>query len=132
MKCRGLIVVLLAALGMGAPVAQEGLVDARRRNLDQVLDLYVRDGLVYYRALKSDRRLLDGYVNGLGDVSLASAGREEQMAFWLNAYNALVLRTIIDSYPAPRRSNDAPVKSIRQVPGAFETVKHQVAGAADA
>ena len=128
MKCRGLIVVLLAAFGMAAPTAQEGLVDARRRNLDQVLDLYVRDGLVYYRALKSDRRLLDGYVNGLGDVSLASAGREEQMAFWLNAYNAIVLRTVIDSYPAAKRSNEYPVRSIRQVPGAFETMKHQVAG----
>ena len=128
MKCRGLIVVLLAVIGMSVPSAQEGSADARRRNLDQVLDLYVRDGLVYYRALKSDRRLLDGYVHGLGDVSLASAGREEQMAFWLNAYNALVLRTVIDSYPAPKRSNEYPVRSIRQVSGAFETMKHQVAG----
>jgi uncharacterized protein DUF547 len=128
MKCRRLIVVLLAAFGMAAPSAQDGSVDARRRNLDQVLDIYVRDGLVYYRALKSDRRLLDGYVNSLGDVSLATAGREEQMAFWLNAYNAIVLKTVIDSYPAAKRSNEYPARSIRQVPGAFETMKHQVAG----
>jgi uncharacterized protein DUF547 len=128
MKCRGLIVVLLAVLGIAVPTAQDGSVDARRRNLDQILDLYVRDGLVYYRALKSDRRLLDGYVNSLASASLASAGREEQMAFWLNAYNAIVLRTVIDNYPAARRSNEYPAKSIRQTPGAFETMKHQVAG----
>jgi hypothetical protein len=128
MTGRGLIVCVLAVLALASPQAQDGQADSRRRNLDQVLDLYVRDGLVYYRALKSDRRLLDGYVSALGDVSLASAGRTEQMAFWLNAYNALVLRTVIDHYPAARRSNEYPARSIRQVPGAFETMKHRVAG----
>lgn len=125
---KGLIVTLLTVLAVAALGAQGGQTDSRRRNLDQVLDLYVRDGLVYYRALKSDRRLLDGYVSALGDVSVASAGRAEQMAFWLNAYNALVLRTVIDNYPSPRRSNEYPARSIRQVPGAFETMKHRVAG----
>jgi uncharacterized protein DUF547 len=128
MKSSGLIVVFLAVLGMAAPSAQDASVDARRRNLDEVLDLYVRDGLVYYKALKGDRRLLDGYVSALGGVSLASAGRAEQMAFWLNAYNALVLRTVIDNYPTAKRSNEYPARSIRQIPGAFETMKHQVAG----
>jgi hypothetical protein len=101
---------------------------APRRNLDEILDLYVRDGLVYYRALKGDRRRLDAYVSGLSGASIASASREEQIAFWLNAYNAIVLRTVIDHYPAPRRSNDYPAGSIRQVPGAFERIRHQVAG----
>jgi len=128
MKCKSLIVVGLAVIGLAGPSAQDGPVDARRRNLDQVLDVYVRDGLVYYRALKSDRRLLDGYISGLGDTSLASASRAEQMAFWLNAYNALVLRTVIDNYPMAKRSNEFPARSIRQIPGAFETMKHQVAG----
>lgn len=93
---RGIVVALMAVLlGAAAPRAQDGTADgARRRNLDQLLDLYVRDGFVYYRALKSDRRLLDGYVNALGGASVASAPRAEQIAFWLNAYNALVLRTV--------------------------------------
>src|SRR5262245_3567661 len=125
---RGLIAAVLAVLAIAAPGAQDGRADSRRRNLDQVLDLYVRDGLVYYRALKSDRRLLDGYISSLGDVSLASASPAEQMAFWLNAYNAIVLRTVIDSYPTRQRSNEYPARSIRQIPGAFETMKHQVAG----
>src|SRR6187397_2283771 len=92
------IVVLALALATVAPGAQESTVDARRRNLDQVLDLYVRDGYVYYRALRQDRRLLDAYVNGLATASIGSAPRDEQLAFWLNAYNALVLRTVIDQY----------------------------------
>lgn len=108
--------------------AQQSPVDARRRNVDQVLDLYVRDGFVYYRALKQDRRLLDAYVNGLASVSIEAASRAEQVAFWLNAYNALVLRTVIDHYPIPQRSRDYPPGSIRQIPGAFERLPHRVAG----
>ena len=124
-----MVVALTAMLAAVAPQAQTGSADAaRRRNLDQVLDLYVRDGLVYYRALKSDRRLLDGYVSALAGASPPSAPRAEQVAFWLNAYNALVLRTVIDAYPIARRSSDYPDRSVRQIPGAFEGRKHQVAG----
>jgi hypothetical protein len=120
--------VLVLALATVAPRAQESAVDARRRNLDQVLDLYVRDGYVYYRALRQDRRLLDAYLNGLATASIDSASRDEQVAFWLNAYNALALRTVIDHAPIPQRSREYPPGSIRQIPGAFERLTHRVAG----
>ena len=113
-----------------APVrGQESLGDAaRRKTFDQLLDLYVRNGDVYYRALRSDRAKLDGYINLLGTASVAKASRQEQIAFWLNAYNALVLRTVIDHYPIQSRSSQYPAKSIRQIPGAFERLPHRVAG----
>jgi hypothetical protein len=125
-----LIVAVAMAAGCLVPVgrAQEASTDARLRNLDQVLDLYVRDGLVYYRALKADRRRLDTFITALSSAAVASAPREQQIAFWLNAYNALVLRTVVDHYPTPRRSADYPASSIRQIPGAFERLRHQVAG----
>jgi hypothetical protein len=113
-----------------APVrGQESLGDAaRRKTFDQLLDLYVRNGDVYYRALRSDRAKLDGYINLLATASVAKASRPEQIAFWLNAYNALVLRTVIDHYPIQARSSQYPAKSIRQIPGAFERLPHRVAG----
>jgi hypothetical protein len=95
---------------------------------DQLLDVYVRDGFVYYRALKLDRGKLDGYVSALATTTIESAPRDEQLAFWLNAYNALVLRTVIDHYPIPQRTTDYPPHSIRQIPGAFERLQHKVAG----
>jgi hypothetical protein len=122
------MMVLALALATVAPRAQESAVDARRRNLDQVLDLYVRDGYVYYRALRQDRRLLDAYLNGVATASIDSASRDEQLAFWLNAYNALALRTVIDHAPIPQRSREYPPGSIRQIPGAFERLTHRVAG----
>ncbi len=46
--------------------------------------------------------------------------RDEQIAFWLNAYNALVLQTVIDHYPDSAAIDEYPARSIRQIPGAFE------------
>jgi uncharacterized protein DUF547 len=114
---------------VAAPNAQEPPGEAaRRKALDQLLDLYVRNGDVYYRALKSDRSKLDGYVNLLANASIEKGSREDQIAFWLNAYDALVLRTVIDHYPIAGRSSDYPARSIRQIAGAFERLPHRVAG----
>jgi len=124
-----LLIILLPAIWLGGVHAAQDAPDAtRRKAFDTILDLYVRDGLVYYRALKADRRGLDGYVSSLAAVSLEQMSRDEQVAFWLNAYNALVLATVIEHYPIPARSRDYPARSIRQIPGAFERLPHRVAG----
>jgi hypothetical protein len=103
------------------------------RPLDEILDLYVRDGFVYYNAVRSDRAKLDRYLaslNGTAAAGHARGSRAQQLAFWINAYNALVLRTIIDNWPIRGRSAEFPVPSIRQIPGAFDRLTHRVAGRA--
>jgi hypothetical protein len=50
------------------------------------------------------------------------------MAFWVNAYNAFVLQTVIDHYPIKGTSKEYPANSVRQIPGAFEQLKHRAAG----
>ena len=113
---------------VATPAAQESTEAARNQTFDQLLDLYVRNGDVYYGAIKSERARLDSYVNLLATASVDRFSRDEQMAFWLNAYNAIVLRTVAEHYPIRGRSPDYPVKSIRQIPGAFERLAHRVAG----
>jgi hypothetical protein len=108
-----------------APAAQDASV---RRLLDETLDLYVRDGYVYYRALKSDRSRLDRFINAMAGASIDAAPRQDQLAFWINAYNAIVLKTVVDHYPIATRSKDYPARSIRQIPGAFERLTHRAAG----
>lgn len=106
------------------------LADTLHRPLDQILDTNVRDGLVYYRALQSERGRLDRYAVSL-NVSPAAYGawpREEQMAFWVNAYNAFVLQTVVDRYPIRGTSPKYPANSIRQITGAFDTRRHRAAG----
>jgi Protein of unknown function, DUF547 len=105
-------------------------VGAFHRPLDQILDVNVRDGLVYYRALRADRGRLDRYLASLNVPSATYDGwsRDEKMAFWVNAYNAFVLQTVIDHYPIRGRGGNYPPNSIRQIPGAFEQIKHRAAG----
>lgn len=127
----GWALAVVAAIAAGAaPRAQDASIEARRAVLDQVLDMNVRDGYVYYRALKSERARLDGFVASLGSASLDSASPQEQIAFWLNAYNAIVLRTVVDNYPIAQRTREYPAGSVRQIPGAFERATHRVAGRA--
>jgi hypothetical protein len=120
--------VVLACCVVAAPVAQESGEAARTRTFDQLLDLYVRNGDVYYRAIKSERARLDGYIGQLATTSIDKLSRDEQLAFWLNAYNALVLRTVADHYPIHGSSTQYPAKSIRQISGAFERLPHRVGG----
>ena len=121
------------AAGTGSPgraAAQMPDVPLFHRSFDQLLDVNVRDGLVYYRALKSERGRLDRYVASLNVPAATYDGwsREEKMAFWLNAYNAIVLQTVINHYPIRGKAGTYPASSIRQIPGAFEQAKHRLVG----
>lgn len=100
------------------------------RPLDQILDLYVRDGLVYYRALKSERSGLDRYVASLNVPAATYNGwsQPQKMAFWVDAYNAFVLTTVINHYPIRGRSASFPASSVRQIPGAFDQTAWHAAG----
>jgi hypothetical protein len=121
-----LIVALPAWIGQQPPSTAEPL----HRPFDQVLDLYVRDGYVYYRALRAERARLDRYVASLNVTEAAYArwSREQKVAFWLNAYNAFVLQTIAQHYPIRGQSAAYPSNSIRQIPGAFDKRPHRAAG----
>jgi hypothetical protein len=85
--------------------ATEKAVPFSHELLDQVLVQYVdTQGLVEYAALKKDRRLLDAYIDSLRQTSPAShpqrfASSQHELAYWINAYNASVLRGVIDAYP---------------------------------
>jgi len=125
------LLVLLAAflLATMSVAAQEGAAQGSRPSVfDEILDLYVRDGLVYYRALQLERARFDRVIDELATVREGNLSRDERLSFWLNAYNALVLRTVIDRYHINGKSALYPANSIRQLPGAFERVRHQVAG----
>jgi hypothetical protein len=122
LSVRLFVILLLALSAVRAPRAQES------KGLDELLDLYVRDGEVYYRALKADRRKLDAYLGQAAGTSIDKMSRDERLAFWLNAYNALVLQTVVDHYPIQGTSKAYPARSIRQIPGAFERAPHRVAG----
>ena len=96
--------------------------------LDQVLSTYVDDhGLVDYAGLKKDRQTLDTYIDSLRATSpLNSPARfstpQHALAYWINAYNAIVLRGVVDAYPI------ASVKDIKILNGFFNRMDWTIGG----
>jgi len=122
------VLALCRPPGLGAQAVSD--IEPLHRPYDQLLDLHVRDGRVYYAALRSERGRLDRYVASLNvaEGTYDRWPREAQIAFWLNAYNALVLQTVVNHYPIRGKAPGYPAASIRQIPGAFERTAHRVAG----
>ena len=110
-----------------------GPVGAQARSdrvFDQILDQYVRDGLVYYAALRAERRAIDRHVESLEErpAGFDAWSEARRLAYWLNGYNALVLRTVIDHYPIRGMSAEFPENSIMQIPGVYSGREHRIAG----
>lgn len=74
------------------------------------------DGIVriaYGGVAAADRAALEAYLDTLARVPVSRLARAEQRAFWINLYNALTIRAVLDHYP---------VGSIRDIdisPGLF-------------
>jgi hypothetical protein len=91
------------------------------------------EGMVDYASLKEQRDLLDAYVVTLEMMDpkvYEQWKRPDQVAFWINAYNALTLRAIIDHHPiTPQPGREAfPKNSIRQIPGVWDHRPARVMG----
>ena len=67
-----------------------------------ILQRYVDDdGRVAYRDLAAnDAAALDAYLAALATADPASWPRDEQLAFWINAYNAVIFRAVLDGHSA--------------------------------
>lgn len=121
--------VLLAAAAAGAPAEP---FDHTYRDYAAVLGAYVRPPLVDYARLQQGRDQLDRAVAALATPSEADERgwpRAERMAFWINAYNMLTLRAIVDHYPIRSRwFTRAPRNSIRQIDGVWTALRWPVAG----
>ena len=68
---------------------------------DKVLNAYVNDNRrVNYDELKTNRNLLDNFISSqIENAEISSFSDDEKKAFWINAYNALTMRLIVDHYP---------------------------------
>jgi hypothetical protein len=82
-----------------APTA-EGLPS--HETFTRILDEVVHMPRVDYARLQEERQLLDAYLAELAAVSpatLEASSTEDRLAFWLNAYNACMLKLVVDHYP---------------------------------
>jgi uncharacterized protein DUF547 len=86
---------------------------------DRFLGQYVRPGsdginrVAYDEVTAADRKALDGYIDGLAAMPVRSLSRTEQFPFWVNLYNALTVRVVLEHYPV------ASIRDIDISPGFF-------------
>ncbi len=104
-------------------------------NYAVVLNSYVDDqGMVDYKGLKADRGGLDLFVKHLASLTgeeFDTWSEADKLAFWINAYNGLTLRAIIDHYPIKSSLLGwltHPQNSIRQIPGVWDKLEFRVMG----
>jgi hypothetical protein len=67
----------------------------------------------YATVTAADRRALESYIAGLALVPITKYNRAEQLAYWINLYNATTVELVLEYYP---------IKSIRDIdisPGWF-------------
>lgn len=67
----------------------------------------------YAKIQPAEKQALDAYVAALAGTAPTQLSRAEQRAYWINLYNALTVKTVLEHYP---------VKSIRDIsisPGLF-------------
>lgn len=107
-----ILLLLLLTLAVGcvthieprpwAPAPGEGFSHAL---LDQVQRTYVdENGRVDYTALAEGRAPLDAYYRALAGVSPKShpalfPSKADELAYWINAYNAAVLVAVLEAWP---------------------------------
>jgi hypothetical protein len=83
--------------GLQVFAAAEPAVD--NRLYAELLKKYVRAGKVNYAGFKKEEAKLDRYLEILENVDPAGLPRNEQFAFYVNAYNAWTIKLILSGYP---------------------------------
>ncbi len=125
---RDRIIVLISQV-FGPPVVQvqEAYDNISTATFDhskfnRLLGAYVDGGgWVDYAGVRTVIVELDAYIVELGTAPFADLGRDEKLAFLINAYNAFTLKLILDHYP---------LDSIKDIPKSrsWDDVRWSIAG----
>ena len=72
-----------------------------------------------YQLLKDQPQPLDSLVQWVGAMNTDTLSEDAYLAFYINAYNLLVIKGVVDRYP---------VANLEEIEGFFSTLKFTVAG----
>lgn len=111
-----IIFILFGFLGYNA-AAQKTEVFFTETNT--FLNKHVKNGKVAYADIKKNTDELNALVELAKDLSVSKDNIKEYQAFWINAYNVTVIKSIVANYP---------IKSPLDQAGFFDKKKHKVGG----
>ena len=106
-----LIFLFFAPLNPVKPSWAAGPVDNSIYSI--LLGKYVKNGHVDYQGFKAEEEKLNQYLKVLENIDSDNLSRNEQFAFYINAYNAWTIKLILNGYPG--------VKSIKDLGSIFKS-----------
>ncbi|UZR94480.1 DUF547 domain-containing protein [Chondrinema litorale] len=115
MKKTAIIFFSLMFLGFYSNAQQESFF----KKADAFFKSNVTEGRVKYKGIKQNSSVLNNLTDYVANVDVSQFSSDEKKAFYLNAYNILVIKNIIDAYPI-----DSPMS----IDGFFDKKKQTVAG----
>jgi hypothetical protein len=108
---------LVCALVFSFTASASGVPDPAP--FDAVLEKRARNGGFDYAGTDGqDRKRLAAYLSNLDDAQPARMTADEKKAFYINAYNAIAIETLLENAG----------KNIKDIGGAFNRMKHRVGG----
>ncbi|WP_020526436.1 DUF547 domain-containing protein [Flexithrix dorotheae] len=87
--------------------------------VDDFMKKWVKEGKVNYAAIKKNPEEINALYAQIGKISLTETKGEEGKAFYINAYNIIVIHQVVQLYP---------IQSPMNQNGFFTGNKHLVAG----
>jgi Protein of unknown function, DUF547 len=108
-------ILLLACLAVPLRANETPLYDA-------LLKKFVHNGHFAYREMKEnteDLASFDRFLAWQAKADVKAMPREDQIAFYINAYNSCCIKAILDHYP---------VHSPNDIPGFFDKLRFEVGG----
>jgi len=114
--------ILLLSLALSLfviPLGAQNSLDNFFSNANTFFQSHVQNGLVDYAAVKQNIIELNSLRDQIGTANINQADATTKKAFYINAYNLLVIGQIVDNYP---------VSSPLKVSGFFDNQPFDVAG----
>jgi hypothetical protein len=127
-----LLAVLFGLLSLSiCPGAQASSFDFHHTALTKELHKYVENDKVHYKRWQKSPGNLTRYLSSLATISpeeLDHLSTEGKTALWLNAYNALTIKAVLERYPIAGKSPYYPPTSFRQIPDCWDAFAINIAG----
>lgn len=117
MKAKTLIISVFSTILFQFGTAQETATFFSKA--DAFFKTYVENGRVDYQSIKENTALLNELIEIGNAISVSKSEAKTYQSFWINAYNILVIKGIVDNYP---------LKSPLDVSGFFDKTKRDIGG----
>ncbi len=100
------ILTISLVVGIFGPAGPSRASTVNHEVWADLLGKYITTGGVNYAGFKSEENRLDQYLKMLEDTDTDKLPRNEQYAYYINAYNAWTIKLILSGYPGVKSIKD--------------------------